>query len=309
MAATKWTAAQIPNLSDKVVVVTGANSGIGYYAAKEFARNGAQTILACRNPQKAQKAAQKIRGKIPHAAVQTLQLNLASLKSIHAFSDQICSQYDRLDILLNNAGIMMVPYGVTEDGFESQFGTNHLGHFALTGLLLEVLTQTPGARVVTVSSLGHRSGQLDFENLMLQKEQTYSPAQAYSNAKLANLIFAYELQRRLEARNLNASSMAAHPGFAATNLVNHLVPSIVVRILAPVFWWMVQSSAMGALPSLRAAVDPNVSGGQYFGPGNPGEHRGYPIVVDSNSASHDRHIARQLWAISEELTGIRYLSD
>jgi len=303
--ADKWTIQNIPDLAGKVIVVTGANSGIGYEAAKEFARKGARTILACRNLDSAQASMDKILTEIPDAQVQIMHLDLGSLSSVRAFAAAFRANHDRLDVLLNNAGIMMVPYGTTDDGFERQFGVNHLGHFALTGLIIDLLNATLGSRVVNISSNGHKSGEMDFENLMFEEGRDYSPVRAYSRSKLANLLFTYELQRRLDATGAETIATAAHPGGSNTNLADHLP---LVKQLRPVMGLMLQSAAMGALPSLRAAVDPAAKGGDYFGPGGFGEFGGYPVLVQSNGASHHQADAKKLWELSENLTGIRYLS-
>lgn len=301
-----WTTANIPDLSGKVIIVTGANSGIGFEAAKEFARQGAQTILACRSMDKAQAALAEIQAEIPNAPAEIMQLDLASLASARQFVEAFKAKYDRLDVLANNAGIMMVPYGTTQDGFERQFGTNHLGHFALTGLLLDLLRQTPGARVVNVSSNGHRFGSIDFDNLMFEGGQNYSGSRAYGRSKLANLLFTYELQRRFEAAGIKAMALAAHPGGSNTNLARHMEDRWYFKVLMPVMVPLMQSGAMGALPTIRAAVDPNAKGGQYYGPGGFLEQTGYPVVVQSNTASHNLADARRLWEVSEQLTGIHY---
>lgn len=307
-ANSNWTTSDIPDLTGKVIIVTGANSGIGYEAAKEFARKGAQTILACRSVDKAQRALNQIRAEVPNAKVEIIQLDLASQKSINEFADAFKSKFDRLDVLANNAGIMMVSYGKTEDGFERQFGINHLGHFALTGLLIDVLKKTPNSRVVNVSSNGHRMGYMDFDNLMFENGKGYSRMDAYGRTKLANLLFTYELQRRFEATGINSIATAAHPGLTNTALADHLFAVKLLRpIFGPVLGRVLQDAAMGALPTLRAAVDPTASGGQYYGPDGPGETRGYPIVVRSNRASHNESDARQLWQISETLTGVKFL--
>jgi NAD(P)-dependent dehydrogenase (short-subunit alcohol dehydrogenase family) len=217
-----WTTDNIPDLTGKVIIVTGANSGIGFEAAKEFARKGAQTILACRSMDKAQTALSQIQAEITNAPVEIMQLDLAGLASVRQFADTFKAKYQRLDVLVNNAGIMMVPYGTTEDGFERQFGTNHLGHFALTGLLLDLILKTPGSRVVNVSSSGHRMGSVDFDNLIYDGGNGYSPMRAYGRSKLANLLFTYELQRRFEAAGVEAMALAAHPGSSSTNLGDHL---------------------------------------------------------------------------------------
>jgi NAD(P)-dependent dehydrogenase (short-subunit alcohol dehydrogenase family) len=297
-----WTTNDIPDLSGKVIIITGANSGIGYEAAKEFSRKGANTILACRSMNKAQTALDQIKQEIPNSRSEIMQLNLASLESVRQFASLFLSKYDRLDILVNNAGIMAVPYGTTEDGFERQLGTNHLGHFALTGLLFARLRNTQGSRVVNVSSFGHRIGRMDFDDLLYENGNGYSPAWAYGRSKLANLLFTYELQRRFEKFDVRSLAIAAHPGSSNSNLENHMLDQWMFRLMSR----MQQSSAMGALPTLRAAVDPNARGSQYYGPGGFMEQRGYPVVVQSNAASHNEVDARRLWQVSEQLTGIHY---
>ncbi len=303
-----WKVNDIPDLSGKIALITGANSGIGYETAKEFARKGIEVILACRSIEKGEEAASTIRTEIPDAKLKPMVLDLSSLKSVRAFADEFNAAYSRLDILLNNAGIMMVPYGKTEDGFEQQLGTNHMGHFALTGLLIDVLLNTPYARVVNVSSNAHRFGELDFDNLMFEDEEPYTPMKSYGNSKLANLLFTYEMQRLLDEKNANMIAVAAHPGISTTNLANHLAHPLLMKLVMPLFGWMMQSAAMGALPSIRAAVDPDVVGGQYFGPDGRNEQKGYPIAVSSNEASHNKEDARRLWEVSEELTGVSFLS-
>ena len=301
-----WTTEDIPDLTGKVIIVTGANSGIGFEAAREFTRNGAQTILACRNLEKGQTALDQIKVEIPDASAELMQLDLASLESIQQFVEAFKAKYDRLDVLLNNAGIMMVPYGKTEDGFEHQFGTNHLGHFALTGLLMDLLSKTADSRVVNVSSNGHRFGKMDFDDLMYE-ENKYSPIGAYARSKLANLLFTYELQRRFEAQDLDVIAVAAHPGNSGTNLGAHLEENPAYKIMQPIFGRMEQSAEMGALPSIRAAVDPDVAGAEYFGPNGTIQVKGYPVLVPSSKASHNQADALKLWEISEELTGMQYL--
>lgn len=304
--AEKWTAADIPDLTGKVAIVTGANSGLGFETSKELARKGATTIMACRNMDKARAALAEIQAEIPNAPIELMQLDLADLASVRQFSADFQAKYNRLDLLINNAGIMMVPYGHTADGFEKQFGTNHLGHFALTGLLMDTLLATPGARVVNVSSMGHRMGEMDFDNLMYENGN-YSSTGAYGRAKLANLLFTYELQRRFEAAGANASALAAHPGGSNTHLGDHLVENWYGKLLWPLMNGMTQSAAMGALPTLRAATDPAAHGGEYFGPGGFMEMRGYPKRVESNGKSHNLADAQKLWEVSEQLTGVQYL--
>ena len=295
----KWTADDIPDLTEKVMIVTGANSGIGLETAREFARHGAHTIMACRSLNKAQTALNQIQAEIPNAPVEVMELDLADLNSVQQFVESFKAKYDRLDVLVNNAGIMMPPYSKTMQGFETQFGVNHLGHFALTGLLLNLLLETPHSRVVTVSSGVHRFGQIDFDDLQWERK-AYNSQRAYGQSKLANLLFTYELQRRLSAAGQDTIAVAAHPGWTATNLQQH---STLYSFFNPLF---AQSPAMGALPTIRAAVDPRVQGSQYFGPGGFMEIRGYPVPVESNDASHNLTVARQLWEVSTQLTGVSF---
>ena len=301
-----WTVENIPDLSGKIIIITGANSGIGYESAREFARKGAEVIVASRNPEKAERAIVRIREDLPAAKLKFIELDLANLASIRKFTEEFKLDYTRLDILLNNAGIMLVPFGKTVDGFERTVGTNHLGHFALTGLLLDVLSATPGARVVNVASNAHYAGEMDFNNLLFENGG-YAPMKAYGRSKLANLLFTYELQRRFQSSGQDVVALAAHPGISATELANHLFFNLISWIIQPAMKLIFQSSSMGALPSLRAAADSEALGGQYYGPDGKGEKSGYPIVVDSNSASKNEDDARKLWKISEELTGIKYL--
>ena len=302
-----WTTDNIPDLSGKIIIITGANSGIGFESAREFAREGAEVIFACRNRNKAEAAIQKLQTEFPGSKLEFIELNLSDLQSIRRFAQSFLSSHQGLDILLNNAGIMMVPYGMTEDGFERQIGTNHLGHFALTGLLIDSLLNTQGSRVVNVSSNAHYSGSLDFDDLMYQNGNVYSRQKAYSTSKLANLLFTYELQRRFENNSGDAIAVAAHPGIANTSLADHFFERWFVKPLRPLMGLIFQSAAMGALPSIRAAVDPTAIGGQYYGPDGSGERSGFPVLVESNQASHDLNDAKKLWKFSEELTGIHYL--
>jgi NAD(P)-dependent dehydrogenase (short-subunit alcohol dehydrogenase family) len=301
-----WTTADIPDLTGKVIVVTGANSGIGFEAAKEFARKGARTILACRNEERARDALDQIQAEVPQAAAEILLIDLASMASVREFADRFRENHDRLHVLVNNAGIMMPAYGTTEDGFERQFGINHLGHFALTGLLMDRLLGTSGSRVVSISSMVHYIGTIDFDNLMVKEGKGYSASRAYGRSKLANLLFTYELQRRYEATGADAIAVAAHPGSAKTNLNRHIFDRWYLKPFRSLGGLFGQSAAMGALPTLRAATDPGVEGGQYFGPSGFMQQSGHPVVVQSSAASHDEAVARHLWQVSEELTGVRY---
>ena len=303
----KWTMENSPDLSGKVMVITGANSGIGFEAARALLDKGAEVVLASRNHQKAQVALVALQKELPQAQLAFIPLDLASLDSIRLFAEQFKKQYNRLDVLLNNAGIMMVPYGMTEDGFERQFGINHLGHFALTGVLFDDLLKTPGSRVVNISSKAHYEGEINFADLFYEND-SYSPTKAYSRSKLSNLLFTYELQRRLEKDGADTLSLAAHPGITATGLADHFVSKHFTWLVRGVMRLLFQSAEMGALPGLRAAVDPTAQGGEYYGPDGEEERAGYPVLVSSNQASHDQQDAARLWEVSEQLTGIEYLS-
>lgn len=295
-----WNTADIPDQTGRTAVITGANTGLGYETAAALAAKGARVVLAVRNLDKGQEAVRRIEQATPAARVDLQQLDLTSLESIRAATEQLKSTHDKLDLLINNAGVMFTPKSKTKDGFELQFGTNHLGHFAFTGLLLDRVLETPGSRIVTVSSVGHRFARNGIRFDDLQWEQSYNRYLAYGQSKLANLMFTYELQRRLAGTDTIAA--AAHPGGSRTELTRNLPPLLGTAsgLLEPLF----QDAAMGALPTLRAATDPGVLGGQYFGPDGFAEQRGYPVVVASSRASHDVDAQRRLWAVSEELTSV-----
>ncbi len=301
-----WTAADIPDQTGRVAVVTGANTGLGYETAAALADKGARVVLAVRNLDKGKDAAARIAATSPGSDVVLQELDLTSLDSVRAAADQLKSDYDHIDLLINNAGVMYTPKETTKDGFEMQFGTNHLGHFALTGLLLERLLPVPGSRVVTVSSMGHRIlADIHFDDL--QWERSYNRVAAYGQAKLANLLFTYELQRRLAPHGTTIAA-AAHPGGSNTELGRYTPAAL--RPLVNVFFSVIaQDAAMGALPTLRAATDPGVLGGQYYGPDGFAETRGYPKLVASTRKSHDAELQRRLWEVSEQLTGVVYRFD
>ena len=298
----KWTTSDIPDQTGRTAIVTGANTGLGFQTVAALAAHGAHVVLAVRNLDKGKDAVQKIAAASPGAAVTLQELDLTSLSSVRAAADELRSKHDGIDLLINNAGVMFTPKSITKDGFELQFGTNHLGHFALTGLLLDRLLPTQGSRVVTVSSVGHRiRAAIHFDDL--QWERSYSRVGAYGQSKLANLLFTYELQRRLAPRGTTIAA-AAHPGGSNTELMRNMPAPLRVATaaMAPLF----QGADMGALPTLRAATDPDVLGGQYFGPDGFGQMRGYPKVVSSSDQSHDESLQRRLWDVSEELTGVVY---
>jgi NAD(P)-dependent dehydrogenase (short-subunit alcohol dehydrogenase family) len=294
----QWTSEDVPGQQGRVAVVTGANTGLGFETAQILAGRGASVVLAVRNVEKGKEAAARIAAAAPGASVTVQELDLTSLDSVRAAASELRTAQPRIDLLICNAGVMYPPKQTTDDGFELQFGTNHLGHFALTGLLLEQMLPVPGSRVVTVSSVGHRmQARINFDDL--QWERSYSRVRAYGQSKLANLMFTYELQRRLAGRGTTIA-VAAHPGFAATELMRH---TPVAAVVTPLFS---QDAAMGALPVLRAATDPSVLGGQYYGPGGFLGLRGYPELTASSRRSHDEAVQRRLWTVSEELTGVTF---
>ena len=306
MATKNWTITDIPDLTGKTVIVTGGNSGLGFESVKAFALKGAQVIMACRSLNKGEEAKKQIAKFLPMANITVMELDLTELKSIHSFAAKFKQYHTRLDVLLNNAGIMMVPYGVTKDGFENQLGTNHLGHFALTGLLLEVLKNTPASRVVNVSSMAHSSGEMDFNNLLYENGKDYSPLKAYGRSKLSNLLFTYELQRFFEKNKINCMALAAHPGLSDTNLGHYMMEKWYFRLLMPLFFRMAQPASMGALPELRASVDPAAKPAEFYGPDGKRQMKGYPVVVLPKEKAFNKEDARKLWEASEKLTGIKY---
>jgi NAD(P)-dependent dehydrogenase (short-subunit alcohol dehydrogenase family) len=303
-----WTNENIPDQTCRIAIITGANSGIGFEAAKSLAIKGAHVILAVRNEAKGQRALDTIRAEHPQASLDMLMLDLADLHSIWEFNKNYRQRYDQLNLLINNAGVMAIPYRETTDGFEMQFGTNHLGHFALTGKLLDLLLNTPGSRVVTVSSNLHQAGKINFDDLMGREH--YDKRAAYTGSKLANLLFAYELDRRFKAIQAPTISLGVHPGYADTNL-QETGPEMegstmgrwVMEIANSLF---AQSAAMGALPTLYAATEAGLQGGEYIGPEGWMGMRGYPAPTQSSERSHDPETAARLWQVSEKLTGVKY---
>jgi NAD(P)-dependent dehydrogenase (short-subunit alcohol dehydrogenase family) len=303
----KWTTENMGNLNGKVVIVTGANSGLGYYTTLAFARKGAEVIMAVRNTEKGKSAAKNIKASMNRADLKLMQLDLADLDSVKSFAENFKKEYKQLDILVNNAGLMAIPESRTKQGFEMQFGTNHLGHFALTIHLADILTKTENSRIVTVSSLMHKIGKINFSDL--NWNGSYKKWAAYGQSKLANLLFTYELQRKLEEAGKSAIAVTAHPGYAATNLqtkgaimegsnFNKMLNEMANKIFA-------QSAEMGALPTLYAAVEPSLKGGEFIGPDRMGGSRGYPTIAKVNGNKLNPEVAKRLWEVSEELTGLK----
>jgi NAD(P)-dependent dehydrogenase (short-subunit alcohol dehydrogenase family) len=305
MKNSNWTIDLVPDLLGKTMVVTGGNSGLGYESVKAFALKGAEVILASRSTEKGEEAKSAILKDFPDGKIRVMQLDLSDLDSVRRFAGKFVDEYEKLDVLMNNAGIMMTPYFKTKDGFEGQFGVNHLGHFALTGLLLDVLLKTPGSRIVNVSSGAHKMGRMDFSDLQFEKGRAYSPLKSYGQSKLSNLLFTYEMQRKLESAQKDSISLAAHPGTSMTNLGRHLEGKLMYKILYPLFKRMSQDQAQGALPQIRASIDPRAKGGEYYGPDGRREMTGFPVLVQSNAASHNLSDAARLWEESEKLTGVK----
>ena len=294
----KWTDEDITDQSGRVAIVTGANSGIGNETARALANRGATTILAVRNMEAGKSAVERINNEATKAQCEAIHLDLSSLASVRSFAEAFRQKYQKLDLLINNAGVMVPPYSKTEDGFELQFGVNHLGHFALTGLLLDLILKTPNSRIVTVSSMAHRYGEITFDDL--NREADYKPMPTYGQSKLANLLFTYELQRKLDGKDTGTIAVAAHPGWTATELQRH---SGLINFLNRFF---AQTPREGAWPTLYAATENDVNGADYYGPNGFYEMRGHPKRVRSNDKSQDEAVASRLWNVSEELTGVTF---
>jgi NAD(P)-dependent dehydrogenase (short-subunit alcohol dehydrogenase family) len=305
MATKNWTTENIPDQSGRVAIVTGSSSGIGYETARVLANKKATVIIAVRNLEKGNSAAEKIRKQNEKADVSVMRLDLANLASVKDFAEEFKNKYSRLDLLINNAGVMIPPYSKTADGFELQFGTNHLGHFALTTQLFDLLNRTKGSRVVNVSSSGHRWGNIDFDDLTWEKRK-YRAWNAYGDSKIANLYFTHELDRRLKAVGSLAIATSAHPGWTATELQRNVGFDGIMQFLNRTF---AQDISMGALPTLRAAFDTEAKGGEFYGPGGFLGMWGYPVKAEPNNLSQDKAIAERLWKVSEELTGVRFSFD
>jgi len=300
---TKFNIDLIPSQKGRIAIVTGANTGLGFETALALARKEMKVIMACRSKGKAEKAKQKILRKVPGGDLEILLIDLTRLSSVHDFASNFLVKYNHLDLLINNAGIMIPPYSKTADGFESQMGVNYLAHFLLTGLLLETITNTSDSRIVSLSSIAHKKGTINFDDL--QWEKKYSAMGAYRQSKLACLMFAYELQRRFDKTGVKTLSVAAHPGLSITELVKQ-IPKWVLSVFRPLTSLFTHSPEKGALPALYAALGTDVQGGDYFGPQGRSEMTGEPGETNSTPLSHNEEIAKRLWDLSEQLTGIKY---
>lgn len=299
-----WNTEQIGNLKGKDVIITGGSSGIGLEAAKVLAVKGAAVTLAVRNVEKAKRIIQKFHSDNPDAAMTVMHLDLANLISIKDFADQYRSNHDHLNVLINNAGVMIPPYRKTKDGFESQFGTNHLGHFALTARLLPLLLVTPYSRIVITSSLAARKGEIYFDNL--DGSKGYERMNFYRQSKLANLLFAIELQHRLGQAGTSAISVACHPGISVSNIMSRGSGKETSRILKKMMRIVAQPARKGALPTLYAATYPELTGGEYIGPDGPGNRKGNPVLTSDASKLFNTELSEKLWKVSENLIGVKY---
>jgi NAD(P)-dependent dehydrogenase (short-subunit alcohol dehydrogenase family) len=294
------------SLSNKTIIVTGGNSGVGYEALKAFCEAGATCVMASRNEAKALQAIAQLKEEQPLAKVHYLNLQLDDLTNVKDFVETFLSQYNKLDVLVNNAGVMYGPKQQTKDGFEYQLGINHLGHFALTGLLLPILKQTPGARVVTVSSLAHRGGKMDFDNLQFERPNSYSPQAAYGRSKLANLLFGFELDRKFKEAGVDAKSIVVHPGVSKTNLFNELASGPLRRRVFQLFEIFISKPVQGALPTIEAVINDSLKGGEYLGPDGFMELKGDPKEAKTTKKARSINDAKQLWTVSETLTTITF---
>lgn len=303
MNTNDWTEADVPDQTGRVAIVTGSNTGLGFDTARVLAQKGARVVLAVRDVKKGMAAAERIRAHAPGADLDVQELDLGSLASVRVAAAALRAEHPRIDLLINNAGVMIPPKSLTPEGFELQFGTNHLGHFALTGLLLDRLLDVPGSRVVIVGSLAHKAGRINFDDL--QWERRYSRAAAYAQSKLATLMFGYELHRRLAAASSDTIAVCAHPGYTNSELMRNAWKPLqpLIAFGSP---WVGQTPAQGALPQLRAATDSGVKGGQYWGPDGFMELKGYPKLVRSSARSHDTDVWARLWAVSTQLTGVSF---
>lgn len=301
----KWTADLIGDLTGKRIIITGATHGIGYAAAEALAARGADLIIAVRNRARGEHSVEKIKEKSPGASVMAMHLDLTDLDIVKHFADEVTARFDRLDVLINNAGVMVPPHKITRSGFELQFGTNHLGHFALTAQLLPLLMATPLSRVVSTSSIAARRAKIHFDNL--DGRNGYNPMTFYRQSKLANLLFAIDLQHRLERAGSSTISVACHPGITVTNLLSRGSGKETGRVMKALMRIVAQPASMGSLPTLYAATHPDLRGGEYIGPDGPGNTKGYPVLSNDPARLYKPDLAARLWDVSEELTGVRYI--
>ncbi len=299
---TKWTLSEVASQKGKVYIVTGGNSGIGYETVRELAKLDATVIMASRNQERATNAKEEILKTVPDASIDIILIDLANMDSIHNFAKVFKDKYNQLDGLVNNAGVMFTPYRETDDGFEYQNGINHLGHFLLTNLLFDQLKETKSSRIVTISSMAHKFGKINFDNYLFEKKGSYSKIKSYGQSKLSNLLFTFELDRRLRNQNIDIKALAAHPGGAKTNLTR-----AAHGFFSRIFDLFSQSAFKGALPTLRALLDEDAKSGEYYGPSGFLEIKGDPVIVKPRKKAYNKLDAKKLWLKSEELTNKRFI--
>ncbi len=303
---TNWTIDSIRDLTGMNIIVTGANTGLGFATTKVLAEKGANVIMACRSNVRATEAREKILVTNPEAKLDIMLLDLGDLSKVEKFAKEYKAKYKTLNILVNNAGVMTTPYMKTEDGFEFQNGVNHLGHFALTSHLFDLLKKTKDSRLVVVSSIAHKNGKINLDNYMFENIGRYTPMGSYSQSKLSNLLFMYELNRRIKEQNLDVKVVAAHPGVSRTDLTRYILKGIMVYIALPIMWLFTQSAKRGAEPQLRAALDPLVATADYYGPNGFKEMKGKPVLVEAMPNAHNETDAKKLWELSEKLTNLKF---
>lgn len=301
-----WTLENVKDLTGKNIIVTGANTGLGFATAKAIADKGGNVIMACRSQKRAQDAKNKILNDNPKAKLDIILLDLGDLSKVEKFASMYKEKYKTLDILINNAGVMTTPFMKTEDGFEFQNGVNHLGHFALTAHLFDLLKSTKDSRLVIVSSIAHKSGVINLDNYMYENQKAYTPMKSYSQSKLSNLLFMYELNRKMKDKDVDVKVLAAHPGISRTDLTRYILKGIMAKIAIPIMWMFAQAPKKGAQPQLRAALDPNIKTGEYYGPNGFKEMRGKAVVVSALPRAHNEKDAKDLWTLSEKLTNITF---
>lgn len=301
-----WNIENTKDLTGKNIIITGSNTGLGFATAKEISGKGGNVILACRSLQRAQDAKNKILESHPNANIDIILLDLGDLSKVESFAKAYKAKYKTLDILINNAGVMTTPYMTTEDGFEFQNGINHLGHFALTAQLFDLLKTTKDSRLVIISSIAHKGGEVNLENYMYEGSKEYTPMKSYRQSKLSNLLFMYELNRRIKDKDLDIKVLAAHPGVSRTELARYMLKGIKAIIAFPLMYLFTQSASKGAQPQLRAALDPDAKTGEFYGPSGFKEMKGNAVLVNAEPNAHNEQDAKDLWDLSEKLTGVKF---
>lgn len=302
----KWTIEDIGDLSGKNIIITGANTGLGFATSEVIASKGGHVIMACRSQKRAQTAKNAILKKYPNASIDIILLDLGDLSKVAEFAQTYKTKYKTLDILINNAGVMTTPYMKTADGLEFQNGINHLGHFALTSHLFDLLKSTKNSRLVIVSSIAHKNAEINLDNYMFENQEEYTPSKSYGQSKLSNLLFMYELNRRLKGKDYGIKVLAAHPGISRTDLTRYMMKKFFIILLTPLLMIIAQNAKKGALPQLRAALDPNAKTGQYYGPSGVAEIKGKPVLTEAEPNAHNEHDAEKLWELSESLVNRKF---